>query len=97
MEQAIARTADRTWAQLDRNGQAAAMNLLLRMTKIGQDTQDTRRRRDRRQLIEGAPSRAAAEKALDVLATARLVTLDAESVQITHEASCTSGRGYGTE
>jgi hypothetical protein len=87
IDQAIARTADRTWAQLDTDEQTAAMNLLLRMVRIGHDTPDTPRRRDKRQLIEQAPpNRAAARKALHTLATARLITLDAESAQITHEA-----------
>jgi WD40 repeat protein len=86
IEQAVARTADRTWTQLGPGEQTAAMSLLLRMTRIGHDTQDTRRRCDKPQLIEQAPNPAAAEKALAILSAARLITVDAEAAQITHEA-----------
>lgn len=83
---AVAATAERAWADLDSAGQVAARQLLLRLARVGEDTQDTRRRSSKQNLIEHAHNPAAAENALEVLARARLVTLDAEYVQITHEA-----------
>jgi WD40 repeat protein/energy-coupling factor transporter ATP-binding protein EcfA2 len=83
---AVAATAERAWADLDPAAQTAARPLLLRLVRVGEDTQDTRRRSTRRELVGRAPNRAAAEEALEVLARARLVTLDSDSVEITHEA-----------
>ncbi|PRY46517.1 WD40 repeat protein [Umezawaea tangerina] len=83
---AVAATAERAWADLDPAAQRAARSLLLRLVRVGDDTQDTRRRSTRHELVEQAANRSAAEEALEVLARARLVTLDAGSVEITHEA-----------
>ncbi len=83
---AVAATAERAWADLDQAGQAAARPLLLRLVRVGDDTRDTRRRSTRQELISSAVNTAATEEALEVLARARLVTLDADSVEITHEA-----------
>ncbi|WP_385880295.1 NACHT and WD repeat domain-containing protein [Umezawaea endophytica] len=83
---AVAATAERAWADLAPAAQRAARPLLLRLVRVGDDTQDTRRRSTRHELVEQAANRSAAEEALEVLARARLVTLDAGSVEITHEA-----------
>jgi len=84
---AVEATAEQAWAELDSDGQRAALNLLLRLTRIGADgTHDTRGRCDKQQLLDQAPDRAAAETALEVLVRARLVTLDAEWAQLAHEA-----------
>jgi len=83
---AVAATAERAWADLDADGQAAAKPVLLRLVRVGQDSQDTRRRATRQEVIEQAANRCAATEALEVLTSARLVTLDADSVEITHEA-----------
>ncbi|WP_177154483.1 WD40 repeat domain-containing protein [Actinosynnema pretiosum] len=83
---AVAATAERAWADLPPAAQGAARPLLLRLVRIGADTHDTRRRSTRQELVGQAGDPAAAEEALEVLARARLVTLDAGSVEITHEA-----------
>ncbi|GAA3436054.1 AAA family ATPase [Kutzneria kofuensis] len=83
---AVAATAERAWADLDAAGQAAARPVLLRLVRVGEDTQDTRRRSSRQELLEQAVNPAAAAEALEVLARARLITLDAGIVEITHEA-----------
>jgi WD40 repeat protein/energy-coupling factor transporter ATP-binding protein EcfA2 len=83
---AVAGTAERAWADLDPNGQAAARPVLLRLVRVGEDTQDTRRRSSRQELLEQATNPSAAAEALEVLARARLITLDAGVVEITHEA-----------
>ncbi|CCH27940.1 WD40 repeat domain-containing protein [Actinosynnema sp. NPDC047251] len=83
---AVAATAERAWADLAPDAQLAARPLLLRLVRVGEDTQDTRRRSTRHELVDQAANRAAGEEALEVLARARLVTLDSGSVEITHEA-----------
>ncbi|WP_345535006.1 AAA family ATPase [Phytohabitans rumicis] len=83
---AVAATAERAWAQLRPDGQAAARRLLLRLVRIGEDTRDTRRRTSSAELTRHSPDSAAAAEALEVLARERLVTLDAGCVEISHEA-----------
>ncbi|MGH3774912.1 MAG: hypothetical protein ACRDRR_04130 [Pseudonocardiaceae bacterium] len=83
---AVAETAERAWAELDTSGQAAARAVLLRLVRLGDDTKDTRRRVTREDVLEQVGSGPAAQQALEVLARARLVMLDAGSVEITHEA-----------
>ncbi|GAA4009962.1 hypothetical protein GCM10022247_35130 [Allokutzneria multivorans] len=83
---AIETTAEAAWRDLSGLEQAAARSLLLQLVQIGSDTQDTRRRLSRDELLARTRDRGSAEHALEVLAAARLITLDAEAVQITHEA-----------
>lgn len=83
---AIILTADRTLTSLDVEGRSAAMNLLLKMTRIGEDTQDTRRHWEKERLLSYCPNRDAAERTLEVLVRERLVSADADKVQITHDA-----------
>jgi WD40 repeat protein len=80
-------SAERAWAHLDAAGQRVGPGLLLSLTRLGDEgAQDTRLRADKRRLLAQVGDRAAADTALEVLAGARLVTLDAESVQLAHEA-----------
>jgi WD40 repeat protein len=83
---AVATTAERAWSDLDELGKAAARQLLLRLVRVGDDTQDTRRRSSRTSLLEASTNLPATERALEVLTRARLITVDAGSVEITHEA-----------
>ncbi len=83
---AVAATAERAWSGLDPAGRTAARVLLLRLVRLGEDTQATRRRGTRRQLADESTDPDKTEESLEALVRARLVTLDAESVEITHEA-----------
>lgn len=84
---AVTQTAERALAELTPIGQSAAMNLLLRLIRVGEDhTQDTRRRCDTHQLLEQAHDRQATAQALEALVQARLVIVDTDTAQITHEA-----------
>ncbi|MCT9090346.1 AAA family ATPase [Streptomyces sp. ASQP_92] len=83
---AVAATAERAWSDLDPAARTAARLLLLRLVRLGEDTQTTRRRGTRRQLAEESADSHKTEESLEALARARLVTLDAETVEITHEA-----------
>ncbi|MEU6098725.1 AAA family ATPase [Streptomyces sp. NPDC047079] len=83
---AVAATAERAWSSLDPAARTAARLLLLRLVRLSEDTQATRRRGTRRQLAQESTDPGKTEESLEALVRARLVTLDAESVEITHEA-----------
>ncbi|MGW3647835.1 nSTAND1 domain-containing NTPase [Streptomyces sp. NPDC000878] len=83
---AVAATAEHAWTGLDPAARTAARLLLLRLVRLGEDTQATRRRGTRRQLAAESTDPGKTEESLEALVRARLVTLDAESVEITHEA-----------
>ncbi|MGY4923777.1 WD40 repeat domain-containing protein [Streptomyces sp. 900105755] len=83
---AVAATAERAWSSLDPAARSAARLLLLRLVRLGEDTQATRRRGTRRQLAAESTDPDKTEESLEALVRARLVTLDAETVEITHEA-----------
>ncbi|MFI8188705.1 AAA family ATPase [Streptomyces sp. NPDC085946] len=83
---AVAATAERAWSRLDPAARTAARLLLLRLVRLGEDTQATRRRGTRRQLSAESADPGKTEESLEALVRARLVTLDAETVEITHEA-----------
>ncbi|MFI1615424.1 AAA family ATPase [Streptomyces lydicus] len=83
---AVAATAERAWSGLDPTARTAARLLLLRLVRLGEDTQATRRRGTRRQLADESTDPHKTEESLEALVHARLVTLDAEAVEITHEA-----------
>ncbi|WEO96417.1 hypothetical protein A6P39_021605 [Streptomyces sp. FXJ1.172] len=83
---AVAATAERAWSDLDPAARMAARLLLLRLVRLGEDTQATRRRGTRRQLAEESADPGKTEESLEALVRARLVTLDADTVEITHEA-----------
>jgi WD40 repeat protein len=85
---ALAATADRVMAELSATEQRTARRLLLRLVHLGDGTEDTRRRVDRSQLIQELPDASSAARVLDAFAAdnARLVTVDQDTVEITHEA-----------
>ncbi|MFK4103766.1 AAA family ATPase [Streptomyces sp. NPDC019531] len=87
---AVAATAERAWSDLDPAARTAARLLLLRLVRLGEDTQATRRRGTRRQLAAESTDPRKTEESLEALVRARLVTLDAETVEITHEALLTA-------
>jgi hypothetical protein len=83
---AIAATAERAYLGLDDAGRQSARHLLLGMIQVGDGTDDTRRRLDRNRLVAELTDPDLAERTLDVLADARLVTVDTEVAEIAHEA-----------
>ncbi|MGP2440006.1 nSTAND1 domain-containing NTPase [Streptomyces sp. JW3] len=86
IQTAVATTAEHAWSGLDPAARAAARQLLLRLVRLSEDTQTTRRRGTRRGLAEESKDPGKTEESLEALVRARLVTLDAETVEITHEA-----------
>jgi hypothetical protein len=83
---AVASTAERVYTSLDSAGQRAARRVLLHLVRVGEDGEDTRRRGDRDRLLGEGADRWPGTVALQALAAARLLTLDREAVEITHEA-----------
>ncbi|MFC0543422.1 nSTAND1 domain-containing NTPase [Kutzneria chonburiensis] len=79
---ALNRTAESVYSGLTDEQQTVARQVFLRLTALGDGTEDTRRRVDRSELdhVNGL------DEVLDALVAARLVTVDRESVDIAHEA-----------
>ncbi len=83
---AIARTAEATYEHLDCGEQAIARSIFLRLTELGEDTQDTRRRATLSELVPRPEEAPAVEEVLKTLADARLITTDEGCVEVAHEA-----------
>ncbi|MET0495939.1 MAG: hypothetical protein ABW000_22655 [Actinoplanes sp.] len=79
VEHALARTAEHTFGELTEEDRRAARLLFLRLVVPGDGTEDTRRRVRRADV--DVP-----DALLDRLAAARLITIDRDSVTLTHEA-----------
>ena len=82
---AIARSAERVYAELDGAERAAARRILLRLSALGDGTDDTRRRIARGEL-DGVADPAVTDRVLARLADARLVVLGDGRVEMAHEA-----------
>ncbi len=83
---AIARTAERVYQGMDATGQVITRRIFLRLTELGEGTQDTRRRAALEELFSSAEERPEVESVLRTLADARLVTTRKESVDVALEA-----------
>ncbi|WHT22584.1 WD40 repeat domain-containing protein [Crossiella sp. CA-258035] len=80
---ALAATAESVYRDLTPQQQRLTRLVLLRLTALGEGTDDTRRRLPLAELDLGTPE---VGTILDRLTQARLVTVDRDSVQISHEA-----------
>jgi DNA-binding SARP family transcriptional activator/WD40 repeat protein len=83
---AIAHTADAVYARLDPEQQEQARRIFLRLTELGEGTQDTRRRAPLSELVPDTQEGQAVESLLKTLADARLVTLSEDTAEVAHEA-----------
>ncbi|MCB8944258.1 MAG: hypothetical protein H6658_10930 [Ardenticatenaceae bacterium] len=81
---AIAETADKVLDSLTPAQQAITRRIFLRLTEIGDGTQDTRRRARLQELTQQAS--AAVNEVLEKLVAARLVIKAAETAEVAHEA-----------
>lgn len=86
----VAETAELAWSELTPAQQDAAQELLGSLVTVGQDARDTRRVVGRTELLARSADSGAAAQALDVLAASRLLSLDADSVQFSHEIVLTA-------
>lgn len=83
IEHALARTAEQIYQAMGVEEQRLAQQIFLRLTALGEGTEDTKRRIRRNELGHGNPNTA---KVLDTLTRARLVTVGRDSVEMAHEA-----------
>ena len=83
IERAVAQTSETTFGTLSGRQQQLARQVFLRMTALGEGTEDTKRRISRDELDTDDED---AKVVLDKLASARLVTLDDTGIEIAHEA-----------
>lgn len=89
---ALAVTGEQALSRLDGPGQETARLLLLRLIRIGEGSEDTRRRVERQRLLSEMPDPATASVVLAAFTAddTRLITVDEDSVTITHEALLTA-------
>jgi WD40 repeat protein/transcriptional regulator with XRE-family HTH domain len=84
---AIAETAESVFTdQLNRSQQEMARDVFLRLTELGEGTEDTRRRAALNELVRQSAEAAQLRGVLNTLAEARLITLNADSAEVAHEA-----------
>ena len=84
---AIAKTAETVYRdRLSPAEQALARSVFLRLTELGEGTEDTRRRVAIRELIPRREQEAEVREVLLTLADARLVTMGEDTVEVAHEA-----------
>ncbi|WP_244210553.1 nSTAND1 domain-containing NTPase [Amycolatopsis kentuckyensis] len=83
IEHALARSAEETYQAFDPGQRHTAQQIFLRLTALGEGTEDTKRRTTLEELDLGDPGAVAV---LDTLARARLITLGDNSAEIAHEA-----------
>ncbi|GAA3420498.1 hypothetical protein GCM10018952_63920 [Streptosporangium vulgare] len=86
VSRALAKTADATLAGLDLPGQRAIHQLLPRLVQLGEGADDTRIRVPLEDLLPIADERDETWRALDRFVGARLLTVDADAIEISHEA-----------
>jgi WD40 repeat protein len=82
LDGAVAKSAERVYGELDEEHRRAARRILLRLTALGDGTEDTRRRVSRDELGDDPVT----AHVLARLAAARLVMVGEHTVEIAHEA-----------
>ena len=83
---AIAHTAESVYRHLSFEEQTIAHNIFLRLTELGEGTEDTRRRASFEELMSSAENNEEVRAVLNRLADARLITLGEATAEVAHEA-----------
>jgi transcriptional regulator with XRE-family HTH domain len=84
---AIAETAENVFNdQLNQMQRELARDVFLRLTELGEGTEDTRRRAALNELVRQSAEAAQLRAVLNTLAEARLITLNEDSAEVAHEA-----------
>jgi WD40 repeat protein len=83
---AVATTAERLYAGLEAAEQLTARTLFLRLVRIGDTVDDTRRRLPYTDLLDSGRDPAATAAVVDAYTRGRLLTRHQDTVEITHEA-----------
>ncbi len=82
---AIAQTAESVYQSLPPEQQAIARNIFLRLTELGEGTQDTRRRAELDELVTKQEAEATVSMVLQRLIETRLVITSEEGAEVAHE------------
>jgi WD40 repeat protein/energy-coupling factor transporter ATP-binding protein EcfA2 len=82
---AVAESAEHLYRDLDPGQQSLIRQIFLRMTALGEGTEDTRRR-VRRDELDGLDNPATVELVLQRLAAVRLIVIGEDAVEVAHEA-----------
>jgi WD40 repeat protein len=92
IERAVAGSAQRAYDRLTPGLQVAARQVFIRLTAAGTDSVDTAQRATRAELTGGTDPQVAGDIAevLEAFAAERLLTLSADSVEISHEVLLTA-------
>jgi WD40 repeat protein/class 3 adenylate cyclase len=83
---AIAHTAENVYQNLSTEEQIITRNLFLRLTELGEGTEDTRRRASFDELMSHVENAAEVRAVMNILAEARLITLGEDTAEVAHEA-----------
>jgi len=84
---ALAETAESVFTDLlDHTQQELARDVFLRLTELGEGTEDTRRRAALNELVRQSAEATQLRRVLNTLAEARLITLNEDSAEVAHEA-----------
>ena len=87
LRSAIAETAESVFTdQLNQQQQELARDVFLRLTELGEGTEDTRRRAALNELVRQSAEATQLRAVLNTLAEARLITLNEDSAEVAHEA-----------
>ena len=83
---AIAHTAESVYQDLSPDEQTIVRDIFLRLTELGEGTEDTRRRTSFDELTSHGEDPQSIRSVLNKLADARLITLGKNTVEVAHEA-----------
>ena len=84
---AIAETAESVFTdQLNQTQQVIAREVFLRLTELGEGTEDTRRRATLNELVHQSAEAIELRAVLNTLAEARLITINEDNAEVAHEA-----------
>jgi WD40 repeat protein len=83
---AIAKTAEEVFSHLNGQQQALARNIFLRLTELGEGTQDMRRRAALSELQSRTEDMPEIQSVLKILTDARLITTERDTAEVAHEA-----------
>jgi len=83
---AIAHTAETVYQNLSPEEQTIARDIFLRLTELGEGTEDTRRRASFEELMSHTEHTDEIRNVLNRLAEARLITLREDTAEVAHEA-----------
>lgn len=83
---AISQTAETEFKKLNLEQQEFAKGVFLRLTELGNGTEDTRRRVALTELLSRPEESTKIQAVLNILAGARLITINQETVEVIHEA-----------